>query len=82
MKSFKFKKGDIIVIEEMFETPNNMQRIKFYVERKGKEIQDEKGERVIFEFSRIIFVQRFRQISDMENVIDNVKRATQERLKS
>ncbi len=76
MKSFKFKKYDIIVIDEMLETENNMQRIRFHIERKSEDIKDEQNQRVVFEFSRVIFVQRFRQISDMENVIENVKRVT------
>lgn len=67
MKKFKFKEGDILVIDGLF-LVDDVGKVQFHVERDGKWVE-EHGTKVSFTFSRRIFVQRFLNISDIGDVV-------------
>lgn len=73
LKSFKFKKNDILTIEELF-IEGELERVIFSVERNWKKVQDSDGNELSFKFSRIIFVHRFHWMSDMEDICNNTQK--------
>lgn len=66
VNNFKFKRDDILVIDEVWK-----RSVKFHVVRKDKD-KTNNDEIIRFEFSKIIFIQRFESFTDLDNVIDNV----------
>ncbi|NDK09523.1 hypothetical protein GW846_01975 [Candidatus Gracilibacteria bacterium] len=67
MSNFKFKRDDIIKIEE-----SGKKSVTFYVEREGKKFKNDQDKTVYFKFNRLIFVQRFESFTDLNNIVDNI----------
>ncbi len=67
VKHFRFKRDDIIVVENETE-----RSITFHVERDGKKVKNDNKNLIRFEFSKLIFVKAFENFTDLDNVIDNV----------
>jgi len=66
MSNFKFKRDDIIKIEESWK-----KSVTFYVEREWKKFKNDQDKTVYFKF-RLIFVQRFESFTDLNNIVDNI----------
>ena len=64
---FKFKKDDVIVIDEI-----RKKNLVFHVQRKWKDKKEEK-QIITFEFNKLIFVQRFRDVSDLSETVNLIK---------
>jgi len=67
MSNFKFKRDDIIKIEESWK-----KSVTFYVEREWKKFKNDQDKTVYFKFNRLIFVQRFESFTDLNNIVDNI----------
>jgi len=67
MSNFKFKRDDIIKIEESWK-----KSVTFYVEREWKKFKNDQDKTVYFKFNRLIYVQRFESFTDLNNIVDNI----------
>lgn len=77
VKNFKFKKEDIIVVDEVWE-----RTLKFHVKRKWEDKTGEWDKVIEFEFNKLLFVQRFEGITNLVNVVRNILQQTQDRASS